>query len=136
MRDPVAHRQHDYWAVVALSQFARGKSDDPRLPTRPRKYQHASLQLARVGIELDFGLPQNAILEEFAPLIRLLRLLSQPRGLPWVASDEQLVRWSRIVETTRRIQARRYLEGDLGARQRFHIDVGAVTKRLQPYPRL
>jgi hypothetical protein len=42
MRDPIADSQHDHGPVVTLGQLARRKSDNPRLPTRSRKNQHAT----------------------------------------------------------------------------------------------
>ena len=43
MRDPVGDGQHDHRPVVALGQLARGKSNDPRLPVRPGKDEHAAI---------------------------------------------------------------------------------------------
>src|SRR5215218_1378544 len=122
MRDSIADGQHDYRPVVALGQLARRKSDNSRLPVRPGKDQHATIQFSRVGGQLAFNFSENAILEQFAPLIRVLSHSCKSLRLPWVTIDEQLVGRTGIVQATWRIEARRYLEGDLAARECPDID--------------
>jgi hypothetical protein len=43
MRDPITDSQYDHRPVVPLNQLARSKSDNPRLPTRAGKNQHATI---------------------------------------------------------------------------------------------
>jgi hypothetical protein len=76
MGDAIINRQYDDRPLVAVNELTGSETNDAGFPSRACDYEHAPVELSRIGSETRLDIFENPILNQLALSIGGLSLIS------------------------------------------------------------